>query len=90
MHCPYIDARKVDVGDLDKVDSRSALAIARTNWLHNRYSQIVSYLNESSMPTSPKRKILKKNEDYIYTIYLFLSETTVSDFCMLSRYLCLI
>lgn len=54
MHCPYIDARKVDVGNLDKVDSRSALAIARTNWLHDRYPQIVSYSNELEFPISPK------------------------------------
>lgn len=32
----------MDVGNLNDVDSRGALAVARTNWLHDRYPQIVS------------------------------------------------
>ena len=77
MHCPYIDARGIDVGDLDKVDSRGALAIARTNWLHNKYPQIVRYF--SSLQIDSKKLIrVKRNDDLLYTMCLFVLEPTVS------------
>ena len=78
MHCPYIDARDIDIGDLDKVDSRGALAIARTNWLHNKYPRIVRYF--SSLQNDSKKLIrVKRNDDLLYTMCLFVLEPTVSN-----------
>ncbi|KAL5478984.1 hypothetical protein ACEPAI_2272 [Sanghuangporus weigelae] len=52
--CPLIDFTRMNLKE-EEVDSRHAIAIARTNWLHNRWPNI-------------------KNEDYIYTMSLFVLE----------------
>ena len=39
--CPWVDCARMNLSDKD-VDSRGALAIARINWLHKRWPQIVN------------------------------------------------
>lgn len=47
VRCPFVDVDSIGQQDPDTVDPRNALALARTNWIHQQYN-IVSNSNRQN------------------------------------------